>query len=84
MLEVIVCQGNRFLGKSLTVEGQFICTSPIRRQTADRDVIKGLPVAIVNLVACPARRKTRNDTQAIAFEMDAEQSFREESVHPAG
>ena len=81
---MIVCQGNRFLGKSLTVEGQFICTSPIRRQTADRDVIKGLPVSIVNFLIRPARRKTWNHTQAIAFEMDAEQSFSEESVHPAG
>src|SRR5438067_562444 len=82
VLNMIVCQGNRLFGQGLTVEGQF--TSSVCGQTVDRDVINGLPVAIMNLVAGPACRKTRSDSQAIALEMDAEQCFCEESVHPAG
>ena len=74
--------GDRFFVQGLTVEGQF--TGSVCGQAVDRDVINGLSVAIMNLVAGPACRKTRSDSQAIALEMDAEQCFCEESVHPAG
>ena len=82
MLDVIVCQGDRFVGQGLTVEEEF--TSVVGGQTVDCDVINGLSVAIMNLVAVPACRKTRSDSQAVALERNAKQCFGEESVHPAG
>jgi hypothetical protein len=59
MLTAVVHQGDRFHGKFFSVEKELICAGRISREPADRYMINGLPVAVVDFVGRPAHATGR-------------------------
>src|SRR5665811_206634 len=82
MLTAVVHQGNRFPGQFLSVEGELICAGRISGEPADRYMINGLPVAVVDFAGRPTFRQTGSQTQLISREVHAQQSFDEQPIHP--
>jgi len=48
-----------------------------------RDVIKGFPVAVVNLEFLPGGRQARGKPQVVDFQMNPKERFGDQAVHPA-
>src|ERR1035437_7569119 len=81
MLTAVVHQGDRFHGKFFSVEKELICAGRISREPADRYMINGLPVAVVDFVGRPAFRQTGSQTQLISREVHAQQGFDQQPIH---
>src|SRR5205807_2300085 len=79
----VIDQRHEFLGQLAAVGDH-----PLHRQTAaavaDGDVVKGFAVTVVNFQRGPAGGKARGKAEPVHVQVQAEERFRDEAVHPTG